>query len=48
LWNAKGRSEREFALAWATRKGLENPEEIACWMEMMGPVSWNVYGSGTR
>jgi len=47
LWNAKGRSEREFALAWATRKGLENPEEIADWMEMMGPVSWNVYGSGT-
>jgi len=46
-WNAKGRSERELALAWATRKRFDNPEAIADWLVMMGPVSWHVYGSGT-
>ncbi len=45
-WNAKGRSEREFAAAWATRRGLEDADAVADWAVMLGPVSWDVYGSG--
>jgi hypothetical protein len=44
-WNAHGRSEREFAAAWATRKGLKNPDAVAEWTEILGPVSWDLYGS---
>jgi len=44
-WNAKGRTEREFALAWATRRGISDPEAAADWAVMLGPVSWDVYGS---
>ncbi len=45
-WNARGRSEREFALAWATRKRLADPEKAADWAVTLGPVGWDVYGSG--
>lgn len=45
-WNVNGRSEREFALAWATREGLADPEKAADWAVMLGPVGWDVYGSG--
>jgi len=45
-WNAFGRSERDFALAWATRRGLKDPEAAADWAVMLGPVGWDVYGSG--
>lgn len=44
-WNAHGRDEREFALAWATRKGFPKPESIADWAVMLGPVSWDIYGA---
>ena len=44
-WNAKGRSTREFALSWAVRHGLPDPEKFADWSETLGPVSWDVYGS---
>jgi hypothetical protein len=44
-WNAHGRDEREFALAWATRKGMEDPAAAAEWAVSLGQVSWNVYGS---
>ena len=44
-WNARGRSTREFALSWAIRHGFEDPELFAEWSEMIGPVSWDVYGS---
>ena len=44
-WNARGRDEREFAAAWATRRGLSDPEKAADWAVMLGPVGWNVYGS---
>ncbi len=44
-WNAKGRSEREFALAWATRKGYDDPEAVADWAVIHGDLSWNIYGS---
>ena len=44
-WNSKGRSEREFALAYWTRKGVKDPEAAADWAMMLGPVGWDVYGS---
>ncbi|MBM4034004.1 MAG: hypothetical protein FJ291_19810 [Planctomycetes bacterium] len=45
-WNAHGRSEREFALAWATRKRLADPEKAADWAVTLGPVGWDIYGAG--
>jgi Glycosyl hydrolase family 20, domain 2 len=45
-WNSSGRDEREFAAAWATREGLKDPEKAADWAVMLGPVGWDVYGSG--
>ncbi|NOZ19895.1 MAG: hypothetical protein GXP25_02270 [Planctomycetes bacterium] len=44
-WNAHGRDEREFALAWATRKGFANPDIIADWAVKLGPASWDIYGA---
>ncbi|MBI5819506.1 MAG: hypothetical protein HZA88_11020 [Verrucomicrobia bacterium] len=45
-WNAHGRDEREFAAAWATRRGSKDVEKTADWAVLLGPVSWDVYGSG--
>jgi len=45
-WNAHGRTPREFALAWATRRRLADPEKAAEWAVVLGPVGWDVYGSG--
>jgi hypothetical protein len=44
-WNMRGRSEKEFAIAWATREGFEHPEEVGNWAELMGPVEFDVYDS---
>lgn len=44
-WNAHGRDEREFAAAWATRRGVSDPEKAADWAVMLGPVGWDLYGS---
>jgi hypothetical protein len=44
-WNLNGRSEEEFAIAWATREGYENPEAVGEWSEIMGPVEFDVYDS---
>ncbi|OGD21128.1 MAG: hypothetical protein A2W03_03905 [Candidatus Aminicenantes bacterium RBG_16_63_16] len=44
-WNIGGRSEKEFAAAWATREGYENPEAVGEWGELMGPVEFDVYDS---
>ena len=44
-WNAHGRSEREFALAWATRQRLADPEKAADWAMLIGRLGWDVYGS---
>jgi len=44
-WNAHGRDEREFALAWATRKGFSSPDAVADWAVMLGPVAWDIYGA---
>ena len=45
-WNANGRDEREFAAAWATRRGFGDPDQVADWAVTLGPISWDVYGSG--
>ncbi len=44
-WNAEGRTEKEFAIAWATRQGHEKPEQVGEWAELMGPVEFDVYDS---
>ena len=44
-WNLNGRSEKEFAVAWATRQGYEEPEAVGEYAEMMGPVEFDVYDS---
>ena len=45
LWNPAGRTPRDFALSWAVRQGLPDPEQFATWEELMGPVEWAIYGS---
>jgi len=44
-WNAHGRDEREFALAYFTKKGVADPSKAADWAVMLGPVGWDVYGA---
>ncbi len=44
-WNARGRSTREFARAFAVRQGINDPGLFAEWSETLGPVGWDVYGS---
>ena len=43
-WNAKGRDEREFATAYATRRGISDPDAFAEWAVTLGPVGWDFYG----
>jgi len=45
-WNAHGRTEKQFAEAWAIRRRIKRPEQVAQWAVMLGPVGWDVYGSG--
>ncbi|HNQ35100.1 MAG TPA: glycoside hydrolase family 20 zincin-like fold domain-containing protein [bacterium] len=45
-WNLDGRNERELALAWATRQGYPEPEKAADWVEIMGPIEFDLYDSG--
>jgi hypothetical protein len=35
LWNSAGRTPEEFTVAWATRRGLANPEETAAIIGLM-------------
>ena len=44
-WNLEGRSEREFATAWATRQGFACPDKVGQWAALMGPVEFDVYAS---
>ncbi|MHB8900433.1 MAG: glycoside hydrolase family 20 zincin-like fold domain-containing protein [Thermoguttaceae bacterium] len=44
-WNAHGRDERQFALAWARRQGFGRPDAVADWVVLLGPVSWDLYGA---
>ena len=41
-----GRPPREFAQAWATRRGFKDTEAVAEWAELVGPVGWDLYGAG--
>jgi len=45
-WNSRGRDEHEFAAAWATTRGIKDPERAADWAVLLGQVGWDVYGSG--
>ena len=44
-WNLDGRSEQEFAIAWATREGYQDPEKVGEWADLMGPIEFDVYDS---
>ena len=44
-WNMQGRDEAEFALTWARREGYAQPEAVAEWAVLMGPVEFDVYDS---
>ena len=44
-WNVDGRTEKEFALAWATINGMGSPGKVAQWAEWMGPIEFDVYDS---
>lgn len=44
-WNLGGRSEEEFAVAWAVRQGYAHPETVGRWAALMGPVEFDVYAS---
>lgn len=44
-WNAHGRDPRQFALAWATRNRIADPEAYADWALKVGEVGWRVFGS---
>ena len=44
-WNSKGRTLEDFNRAWATRQGYKNPEKVAEWLTLMGPVEWDVFDS---
>lgn len=42
-WNTKGRSPREFVLAWATRHQYPDPERVAQWWEQIEEPQRDVY-----
>ncbi len=44
-WNINGRTEKEFATAWATRAGYADPDAVSEWSEIMGPIEFDVYDS---
>lgn len=44
-WNRNGRDTREFAVAWATREGFANPDRLAEWAELTGPIAFDVFDS---
>jgi hypothetical protein len=44
-WNANGRSPREFAVSWAVRNGIKDPEKFADYADAVGTVLWDCYGS---
>jgi hypothetical protein len=48
LWNSSGRTAEEFTVAWATRKGWENPEEAAAIILMMEYPSRGIHNCGIK
>jgi hypothetical protein len=45
-WNVHGRSTHEFAVSWAVRQNIAQPELVGQWSEILGPVSWDIYACG--
>ena len=41
-WNVRGRSPQELAAAWATRRGLANPEKFGDWFAAFEPLAKTV------
>ncbi len=44
-WNPGGRTEREFAVAWASREGWPDPDAFGDWTDIMGPIEFDVFDS---
>jgi len=44
-WSSRGRSVREFAEAYAMRRGIPQPTKFAEWLEKAGNVGWQLAGS---
>ncbi|MEE2659213.1 MAG: glycoside hydrolase family 20 zincin-like fold domain-containing protein [Candidatus Latescibacterota bacterium] len=44
-WNGEGRPEGDFARAWATRQGLPDPVVFSEWVDLLGPLEFDVYDS---
>ena len=44
-WSSRGRSVREFAEAYAARRGVPRPDRFADWLEKTGDVAWKLAGS---
>ncbi len=44
-WSSRGRSVREFAEAYATRRGIPQPAKFADWLERAGDAGWKLAGS---
>ena len=42
-WNAKGRTPREFVLAWATRRRFSDPEKVARWWKQLEEPQRDLY-----
>jgi len=44
-WNSRGRDEAEFSRAWATSRGMADPDLFAKWATLVGPIGWDLAGS---
>jgi len=44
-WNLNGRTEYEFARAWARRIRIGEVEKYAEWATLIGPLGWDLAGS---
>jgi hypothetical protein len=44
-WNARGRTPRQFAEAYAVSRRLPSSADFAEWAETLGPVGWKLAGS---
>jgi hypothetical protein len=48
LWNSSGRTAEEFTLAWATRKGWNNPKEAAAIILMLEYPSRGIHNARVK
>jgi hypothetical protein len=45
MWNSRGRDETHFSHAWATSRGVADPDLFAKWATLVGPIGWDLAGS---